>query len=337
MPFEMHRQQLGQSGLMVAPWAFGGNVFGWTVDQATAFHLLDTFVDRGFNLIDTADVYPPGHPTGESEAIIGAWLAQGGGRRQQVIIATKLGVPTADGRGLSRPYIAGAVERSLKRLNTDFIDLFQAHVDDASTPLEETLAAFDSLIRAGKVRAIGASNYSAPRLEEALKISKQTGLPRYETLQPWYNLYDRDLFEGALQNLTRTEGLGVITYFGLASGFLSGKYRSEADLTGAARAYRIRDMLNARGIRILKALDEVSARLGAKCAQIALAWLRAKGCVPIASATGLEQLEELARSVEVSLDAAALSSLDAASIIGPGEEPVRSPPPRPHTTVLSRQ
>ena len=238
---------------------------------------------------------------------------------------------------MSRAYIAGAVERAFKRLNTDFIDLLQAHVDDASTPLEETLAAFDSLIRAGKVRAIGASNYSAPRLAEALRISRQTGLPRYETLQPWYNLYDRDLYEGALQDLTRTEGLGVISYFGLASGFLSGKYRSEADLTGAARAYRIRDMLNARGMRILKALDEVSARLGATCAQIALAWLRARGCVPIASATRLEQLEELARSVEVNLDTPALASLDAASAIGPGEEPVRSPPPRPQTTARPRQ
>jgi len=333
----MHRQQLGQTRLNVAPWAFGGNVFGWTVDQATAFRLLDAFVDRGFNLIDTADVYPPGHATGESEAIIGAWFARGGGRRQQVVIATKVGVPTADGRGLSRPYIVGTVERSLKRLNTDFIDLFQAHVDDVSTPLEETLAAFDSLIRAGKVLAIGASNYSAPRLAEALRISKQTGLPRYETLQPWYNLYDRDLFEGALQDLTHTEGLGVITYFGLASGFLTGKYRSEADLAGTARAYRIRDMLNARGMRILKALDEASARLGATCAQIALAWLRAKGCIPIASATRLEQLEELARSVEVSLDATALASLDVASFIGPGEEPVRSPPPRPQTIAPSGQ
>jgi aryl-alcohol dehydrogenase-like predicted oxidoreductase len=333
----MHRQQLGQSGLMVAPWGFGGNVFGWTVDQATAFRLLDTFIDRGFNLIDTADVYPPARPTGESEAIIGAWLAQGGGRRRQVVIATKLGVPTADGRGLSRSYLEAAVERSLRRLNTDVIDLYQAHVDDASTPLEETLAAFDGLIRAGKVRAIGASNYGAPRLAQALKISRQSGLARYETLQPWYNLYDRDLFEGELQDLTRAEGLGVISYFGLASGFLSGKYRSEADLTHAARAYRIRDMLSARGMRILKALDQVSARLGAKCAQVALAWVRAKGCVPIASATGLEQLEELAQSVEVRLDPAALASLDAASIIGPGEEPVRSPPPRPQTSAPSLQ
>jgi aryl-alcohol dehydrogenase-like predicted oxidoreductase len=332
----MRQQQLGRSGLMVAPWAFGGNVFGWTVDQATAFRLLDAFVERGFNLIDTADVYPPGHPTGESEAIIGAWLAQGSGRRERVVLATKFGVPTADGQGLSRGYMMGAVERSLKRLRTEVIDLCQAHVDDRATPLEETLSAFGELIRAGKVRAIGASNYTAPRLAEALKISRDKSLPRYETLQPWYNLYDRDLFEGALQELTRAEGLGVIAYFGLASGFLSGKYRREADLAGAARAYRVKDMMNARGMRILKALDEVCGRLGAKPAQVALAWLRAKGCVPIASATRLEQLEELARSAELSLDAAAVATLDAASVIGPGEEPVRAPPPRPQTAAPSR-
>jgi aryl-alcohol dehydrogenase-like predicted oxidoreductase len=325
----MHRQQLGRSSLMVAPWAFGGNVFGWTVDPATAFRLLDAFVDRGFNLIDTADVYPPGRPTGTSETIIGEWLAQGGGRRERVVIATKLGVPTADGQGTSRAYMRGAVERSLKRLNTDVIDLYQAHVDDTSTPLEETLAAFDELIRAGKVRAIGASNFTTPRLAEALNISRARGLPRFETLQPWYNLYDRDLFEGALQDLTRTEGLSVIPYFGLASGFLSGKYRKEADLADAARAYRVKDMMNARGMRILKALDEVSAGLGTKPAPVALAWLRMKGCVPIASATRLEQLDELAGSVELSLDPAAMRALDAASVIGPGEQPVRAPPPRP--------
>ncbi len=314
---------------MVAPWAFGGNVFGWTVDQATAFRLLDAFVDRGFNLIDTADVYPPGHPTGESEGIIGAWLAQGGGRRESVVLATKFGVPTADGKGLSRGYMMGAVERSLKRLRTDVIDLCQAHVDDRSTPLEETLSVFDELIRAGKVRAIGASNYTAPRLAEALKVSRDKNLPRYQTLQPWYNLYDRDLFEGALQEITRAEGLGVIAYFALASGFLSGKYRREADLAGAARAYRVKDMMNARGMRILKALDEVCSRLDVKPAQVALAWLRVKGCIPLASATRLEQLEELAQSAELSLDAATVAALDAASVIGPGEEPVRAPPPRP--------
>ncbi len=325
----MHRQQLGRSDLMVAPWAFGGNVFGWTVDRASAFRLLDAFVDRGFNLIDTADVYPPGRPTGTSETILGEWLAQGGGRRDRVVLATKLGVPTADGQGTSRAYMTAAVERSLQRLKTDVIDLYQAHVDDTSTPLEETLATFDELIRTGKVRAIGASNFTAPRLAEALNISRARGLPRYATLQPWYNLYDRDLFEGALQDLTRAEGLGVMPYFGLASGFLTGKYRKEADLAGAARAYRIKDMMNARGMRILQALDDVSVGLSATPAQVALAWLRMKGCVPIASATRLEQLDELAGSVGLSLDPAAMQALDAASVIGPGEQPVRAPPPRP--------
>ena len=323
----MEKRRLGQSDLHLAPLMLGGNVFGWTVDQTTAFRLLDAFVDRGFNLIDTADVYPPGHPTGESEAIIGAWLARSG-RREQVVLATKLGVPTADGQGLSRAYMTAAVERSLRRLNADVIDLYQAHTDDATTPLEETLAAFDSLIRAGKVRAIGASNYGAARLAQALEISRQRGLPRFETLQPWYNLYDRDLFEGALQQLTRAEGLTTLAYFGLASGFLSGKYRCEADLANAPRAYRVRDMMNPRGMRILRALDAVAARFDARPSQVALAWLRAKGCVPIASATSLEQLDELARSALLDLDAAALATLDTASVIGPGEQPVRAPPPR---------
>jgi len=328
----MHRQPLGSSGLMVAPWAFGGNVFGWTVDRGTAFGLLDAFVDRGFNLIDTADVYPPGRPTGTSETIIGDWLAQGGGRRERVVIATKLGVPTDAGQGTSRAYMRGAVERSLTRLRTDVIDLYQAHVDDAATPLEETLAAFDELVRAGKVRAIGASNYTAPRLAEALHISRARGLARYATLQPWYNLYDRDLFEGALQQLARAEGLGVMAYFGLASGFLSGKYRTEADLAGSPRAYRVRDMMNARGMRILAALDALARELGARPAQVALAWLRTKGCIPIASATRLAQLDELAASAELALKPAAVRALDAASVIGPGEQPVRAPPPRPQTT-----
>lgn len=328
----VRRQSLGKSGLEVAPWAFGSNVFGWTVDRPTAFRLLDAFVDRGFNLIDTADVYPPARPTGTSETIIGEWLAQGGGRRAKVVLATKLGVPTGDGKGTSRAYMTAAVERSLKRLQTDAIDLYQAHIDDAETPLEETLAAFGELIRAGKVRAIGASNYTAPRLAQALEVSKSAGLPRYETLQPWYNLYDRDLFEGPLQALARDAGLGVIAYFGLASGFLTGKYRSEADLAGSPRAYRIKDMMNPRGMRILSTLDAVSKRLNSSPAQVALAWLRAKGCVPIASATRLEQLEELARSTELTLDAQDLGALDVASVIGPGEQPVRAPPPRPRTS-----
>jgi len=330
----MQTQELGKSGLYVAPWAFGGNVFGWTADQTASFELLDAFVGHGFNLIDSADVYSrwaPGHSGGESEAMLGNWLAQGGGRRGKVIIATKLGNPMPEGQGLSRGYMMEAVERSLKRLKTDYIDLYQAHIDDQSTPLEETLSAFGELIKAGKVRAIGASNYTAPRLAEALKLSKDKGLPRYETLQPWYNLYDRDVFEGPVQDLARAEGLGVIPYFGLASGFLTGKYRSEADLVGSPRAYRAKDMLDKRGMRILAALDAVGARVGATPAQVSLAWLRAKGCVPIASATKISQLEELARFVELTLDAEAVAALDKASVINPGEEPVRAPPPRPST------
>ena len=327
---------LGGSGLKVAPWALGGNVFGWTADERTSFALLDAFVDLGFNLIDTADVYSfwvPGHSGGESESVIGRWLAQGGGRREKVVIATKLAMPMPEGKGLSRAYMRGAVDRSLKRLQTDRIDLYQSHQDDWDTPLEETLSAFGELIQAGKVRAIGASNYTAPRLAEALKLSKDKGLPRFETLQPWYNLYDRDTFEGPLADLAHAEGLGVIPYYSLAAGFLTGKYRIPADLEGSQRAYRAADMLNPRGLRILDTLDALGDILDATPAQIALAWLRAKGCTPIASATSVQQLEELAGSLEVDLDAATLAALDKASRIDPGEEPVRGPMPGARTTT----
>ena len=330
----MQIQELGKSGLKVAPWAFGGNVFGWTADQSASFQLLDAFVGHGFSLVDSADVYSrwaPGHSGGESESVIGDWLAQGGGRREKIVIATKLGNPMLEGQGLSRTYMMEAVDNSLRRLKTDYIDLYQAHIDDQSTPLEETLSAFGELIKAGKVRAIGASNYSAPRLAEALKLSRDKGLPRYETLQPWYNLYDRDVFEGPTQDLARQEGLGVIPYFGLASGFLTGKYRTEADLAGSPRAYRAKDMMDKRGMRILSALDKVGAEVGGTPAQVSLAWLRAKGCIPIASATKLSQLEELATFVDLTLDSASVAALDAASVINPGEEPVRAPPPRPST------
>ena len=326
----MEMQELGKSGLKVAPWAFGGNVFGWTVDQATGFKLLDAFVDAGFNLIDTADVYSrwiPGHVGGESETMIGDWLALGGGRRQKVIVATKLGMDMPDGKGLSRAYMMKAVDVSLKRLKTDVIDLYQSHSDDAETPLEETLSAYAELIKAGKVRAIGASNYSAPRLAEALKLSKEKGLPRYETLQPWYNLHDRDQFEGPLQDLARAEGLGVIPFYGLAAGFLTGKYRSKADVEGSQRAYRVAEMMTPRGMRILDALDTVSERTGATPAQLSLAWLRAKGCIPIASATSLAQLKDLAGSVEITLDAEAVAALDEASRMDPDETPDRGPMP----------
>jgi aryl-alcohol dehydrogenase-like predicted oxidoreductase len=316
---------LGRSGIEVAPLAFGGNVFGWTADERTSFALLDRFVAGGGNLIDTADVYSkwmPGHVGGESETIIGNWLARRG-RRDDVVIATKVGMEMSPtDKGLSRRYISKAVDLSLRRLRVDYIDLYQAHIDDPSTPLEETLGAFGDLVAAGKVRAIGASNYEAARLEAALDVSAAQGLPRFETLQPWYNLYDRVAFEGPLADLCRSRGLGVISYFGLASGFLTGKYRSERDLAVSARGRGVQRMLNERGLRILAALDGVAADYRAKSSQVALAWLRARGvAAPIASATSVAQLDELLGSASIELDAAAVAKLDSASVGG-------EPPPR---------
>lgn len=310
-------RQLGRSGLAVAPLAFGGNVLGWTADEATSFRVLDAFVAAGFNLIDTADVYSrwvPGHEGGESETILGKWM-KSRRNRSRVIIATKLGMEMAPGeQGLSRAYIQRAVERSLARLQTDCIDLYQSHRDDPNTPLEETLGAYGDLIRQGKVRAIGASNFTAERLSAALAASSAHGLPRYEALQPLYNLYDRSSFEGELAGLCRREQLGVISYFSLASGFLTGKYRTEADLAGRARAYRVKDMMNERGLAILRALDEVAGELRATPAQVSLAWLIARGVTaPIASATSVEQMQELAGGVRLELGAEALAKLDAAS------------------------
>jgi aryl-alcohol dehydrogenase-like predicted oxidoreductase len=311
------KRKLGNSGLEVGPWTFGGNIFGWTADEATSFKLLDAFVASGLNFIDTADVYSkwiPGHVGGESETVIGNWLAKRGGR-EKVLIATKLGVEMAPGeQGLSRDYIIRAVDRSLARLKTDYIDLYQAHRDDEKTPFEETLAAFGDLIKAGKVRAIGASNFKAGRLAEALKVSAAKGLPRYESLQPWYNLYDRADFEAELADLCKRENIGVIPYFALASGFLTGKYRSQKDAEGKARGYRVKDMLNERGFRILKGLDTVSADLHATPAQVSLAWLVARGVTsPIASATNLDQFQELLGAVNLKLSPDAVRLLDEAS------------------------
>jgi aryl-alcohol dehydrogenase-like predicted oxidoreductase len=313
----VQKRPLGKSGLQVAPFALGGNVFGWTADEAASFKILDAFVAAGFNLVDTADVYSkwiPGHVGGESETIIGNWLAKRGGR-DKVIVATKLGVEMGPGeQGLSKAYMERAVERSLARLKTDYIDLYQAHRDDTATPFEETLEAFAALIKAGKVRAIGASNFKADRLAEALKVSAAHGLPRYETLQPWYNLYDRSEFEGELADLCKREGVAVISYFSLASGFLTGKYRSQKDVEGKARGYRVKDMLNERGYRILKALDEVATETAATLSQISIAWLLAHGVTaPIASATSVEQLTELLGAVDVKLSADQVRRLDEAS------------------------
>ena len=315
----MKRRPLGRSGIEVAPLAFGGNVFGWTVDQPSAFLLLDNFVDRGFNLVDTADVYSkwaPGNQGGESETIIGKWLGQGGGRREKVVIATKVGMEMPDGRkGLAKKYILSAVEDSLKRLQTDRIDLYQSHAEDPATPIDESLEAYDQLVRDGKVRAIGASNYSADNLSKAVATSAEKRLPRYETLQPQYNLYSRADFEEKLAPVCLEKGIGVIPYYGLASGFLSGKYRSEADLAQSPRGRAVKKYLNERGFRILDALDQVAKSKKAKSSQVALAWLMARPAVtaPIASATSVAQLRELMASADLSLDAQSMAILDQAS------------------------
>ncbi len=314
----MKMRKLGNSGLEIAPLVLGGNVFGWTADEPTSFALLDRFVDAGLNMIDTADSYSrwvPGHVGGESETIIGNWLARTG-KRDKVLIATKVGSDMGDaGKGLSKAHILQSAERSLKRLQTDVIDLYQSHIDDAETPLEETLGAYERLIREGKVRAIGASNYSADRLAEALETSNARGLPRYQSLQPEYNLVERAGFEEALAPLCLKENVGVICYFGLAKGFLAGKYRSEADLQKSPRGQGVKDYLNDRGLRILAALDEVAARHKAAPAQVSLAWLMARPAVtaPIASATSVEQMDDLIAATRIDLDNDDLDQLTRAS------------------------
>jgi aryl-alcohol dehydrogenase-like predicted oxidoreductase len=316
----MNQRRLGGSGLEIAPLALGGNVFGWTADEKTSFAVLDAFIDAGFNFVDTADVYSkwaPGNRGGESETVIGNWLKRGA-KRENVLIATKVGMEMApEKKGLSHSYIKQAAEDSLKRLQTDYIDLYQAHSDDPSTPLEETLGAFAELIKDGKVVAIGASNYTAERLDEALKVGQYNGWPRYESLQPEYNLYDRAGFETKLQPLCVQAGLGVLPYFSLAAGFLTGKYRSEVDLASRPRAGMVKKYLNPRGLRILQVLDEVATQQEAKPAQVALAWLLARPAVtaPIASATSVEQLRDLIRATELDLDAQALEQLNRASSV----------------------
>jgi aryl-alcohol dehydrogenase-like predicted oxidoreductase len=314
----METRPLGRSGIRVAPLAFGGNVFGWTADEATSFRLLDTFVDAGFNLVDTADVYSmwaPGNRGGESETVIGRWLAKSG-KRDRVVIATKLGYDLREkGGGLSRAHILESIDLSLARLQTDYVDLYQSHAEDPVTPHEETLATYAELIQAGKVRAIGASNFRPQALRDAIAVSRRLGLPRYETLQPLYNLCDREGFEAELGPLCREEGIGVLPYFALASGFLTGKYRSEADLGKSVRGDRAKNYLNARGLRILAALDAVAAGLGATPGQVALAWLMAQPGIaaPIASGRTVEQVRDLIDATRLTLDAAALAALAAAS------------------------
>ena len=314
----MKSRPLGNSGLTVAPLALGGNVFGWTIDEATSFRILDTFVEAGFNLIDTADVYSkwaPGNQGGESETILGKWFKQGG-KRDRVVLATKVGMELGpDKKGLSGPYIKRAVEDSLGRLQTDHIDLYQSHKDDETTPLEETLGAFGELIQQGKVRAIGASNYSAERLGEALKVSKAHGLPSYQSLQPLYNLCERAAFEDSLGPLCLEANVGVIPYYSLASGFLTGKYRSEADLAKSTRGQQVKKYLNERGSGILAALDEVAGRLSSTPGRVAIAWLQARPGIaaPIASATSLEQLDDLVEASRLELDEPAIALLNEAS------------------------
>lgn len=314
----MQKREIGRSGLKVSPFAFGGNVFGWTVDQNTSFELLDAFVDHGFDLIDTADVYSrwvSGNQGGESEAIIGNWLKKSG-KRDKVIIATKVGKPMGDDKkGLSKAYITQTVEASLTRLKTDYIDLYQSHEDDKNTPLLETLSAFDDLIKQGKVRAIGASNYSSERLEEALQVSLDNGIASYQSMQPEYNLYDREGYEDDLEELCTEKGVGVITYYSLASGFLTGKYRSADDLNKSKRGGGIQKYLNERGFNILKALDKVSAEYNSSPATVAIAWVlnRPGITAPIASATSVKQLQDIAKAAELKLTAADMDLLNTAS------------------------
>ena len=316
----MQKRKLGRSGLEVSPLAFGGNVFGWTADEPTSMRLLDRFVDEGFNLIDTADMYSKwvsGNKGGESETLIGKWVKKSG-KRAKVIIATKVGMEMApDKKGLAPTYIQSAVENSLKRLQTDYIDLYQSHIDDPATPLADTLGAYDKLIKAGKVRVIGASNYSAERFEEALAVSRKHNLPRYETMQPNYNLIDRADFEGKLQNLCVKNEVGVINYFSLASGFLTGKYRSESDLGKSPRGERmVKKHLNERGFRILAALDSVAKETSSTPGRVAISWLLAQPGItaPIASATSLPQLEDLFAATRLTLAPGHLKQLDAASV-----------------------
>ncbi|MDB5820469.1 MAG: aldo/keto reductase [Rhizobacter sp.] len=314
----MDRRSLGRSGLQVSRIAFGGNVFGWTVDEATSFSLLDAWVDAGMNFVDTADVYSrwvPGHTGGESETIIGKWLAKSG-KRDKLVLATKVGKDMGDGKvGLSAKYIRQAVDASLKRLQTDRIDLYQSHDDDQNTPLEETLSAFADLIADGKVRAIGASNYTAPRLREALDTSDRLDIPRYESLQPLYNLMERKAFEDELLPLCLERDVGVINFYALASGFLTGKYRSEADLGKSARGAGVKKYLTDKGMSVLKALDEVAEQHGSTPARVALAWQIAKPGItaPIASATSLSQLAELVEATKLKLGHDEIRKIEKAS------------------------
>ncbi|MER9656902.1 aldo/keto reductase [Mesorhizobium sp. M0152] len=314
----MQKRRLGRTDLSIAPLVLGGNVFGWTADEKTSFDLLDRFVGAGLNAVDTADAYSrwvPGHKGGESETIIGKWMKDRG-NRDHVVVVTKVGSDMGQGhKDLSAAYIEKAVDASLKRLQTDFIDLYLSHWPDPTTPYEETLGAYEKLLAKGKIRYAGCSNLDASQLRAALDVASLRSLPRYEVLQPEYNLYDRSSFDGPLRDLCVAEDIGVITYFSLAKGFLSGKYRSEADLGQSPRGGGVKDYLNARGMRILAALDAVSARHAARQAEVALAWVMARPGVtaPIASATKASQMDSLIKAASLKLSADDMAELDKAS------------------------
>ncbi|MGQ7857266.1 aldo/keto reductase [Pedobacter sp. WC2501] len=314
----MEKRTLGKTDLNIAPIAFGGNVFGWTIDEKKSFEILDQFVASGFNFIDTADVYSrwvPGNNGGESETIIGKWLKKQH-KRHDIIIATKVGSDMGLGKSLKKDYIINEVEHSLSRLQTDYIDLYFSHFDDESTPVEETLSAYETLIKAGKVRWIGASNFSADRLKESLLYSTEHSLPRYEVYQPGYNLYDRENFEQEHEKICLDYGLGVVTYYSLASGFLTGKYRSENDLNKSQRGGGIKKFLNERGFKILNALDQVAEKHSVEPASVALAWLIYHPSItaPIASVTDLSQLKSFTEAANLKLSPEDISLLDKASI-----------------------
>jgi aryl-alcohol dehydrogenase-like predicted oxidoreductase len=313
----MDMRRLGKTGLSIAPIVLGGNVFGWTADERTSFDILDAFFDAGLNAIDTADVYSawvPGNKGGDSEEVIGRWLKRGKVSRDKAVIITKVGSDMGEGRTLKEQYILKAVEDSLRRLQTDYIDVYLSHWPDADTPHEETLGAYAKLKQQGKIRAFGCSNYDAALLQASFDAADEAGLPRYAVLQPEYNLYERSSFEGPLAELCVKEDIGVITYFSLAAGFLTGKYRTKADTEGRAREGRVSQYLDDKGMRILAALDTISAETGAKPAEISLAWLlRKKGVTaPIASATSLSQLDSLVKSATLALSDEAMALLDRA-------------------------
>lgn len=313
----MENRRLGNSNLEVSRLCLGGNVFGWTADENNSFKLLDAFVDAGFNFVDTADSYSTwvaGHKGGESETVLGKWF-RARGNRDKVILATKVGSEVAGRKGLSRDYILSEVEDSLRRLQTEYIDLYQSHRDDANTPVEETLEAYAELVKQGKVRVIGASNFTAERLEMSLQASRKHGYPRYECLQPNYNLYDRADYETKLEPFCVKEQIGVIPYFSLASGFLTGKYRTQADIEKRARGKFVQKYMNERGLRIVAALEQVAKQKGSTPARVAIAWLLARPSItaPIASATSLEQLNELVEAARLKLDAETVAILNEAS------------------------